>query len=404
VIDEQYDDQSDSLSIASPKHEHITLEENFTYRCCECSIDFGDSEALKIHYESKHAKVIHGWESFGLSEIALFDTTDEEVEEDAGTYPQAPEPLQTNKLLELYRCCGCMLIFDTDADLQQHSETVHASNALQVDGDNAWQCNEKHICSECGKAVHSAAYLVSHMRLHSKELPFTCTLCGARFKLVRYLKWHMAMHKGLYKCKQCDSSYKSPSELQEHMNRHTGTRAFCCFLCGNGFHNKKNLNKHLRMVHSHYYMRVMQKNSTKINHINATYVIVHLPANSGHEQIVHVDPNSRKKYICNVCGAKVLSSSYLKVHMRLHSKENPYSCNLCGARFKVARYLKWHLRKHKELYPCKQCGLSCQSYSLLQDHMKTHFVGRKYSCTFCPKFFCQKPGLINHLNKVHKSE
>lgn len=200
----------------------------------------------------------------------------------------------------------------------------------------------------------------------NEDKPHQCNVCYRAFvSKLRVREHQMGRWFERYQCAVCGMMFGRLNQCNAHERNHTA-RKVNCVACGKEFNNSKNLYRH--------------------------------------EQIVHVDPNLRKKYICNVCGAKVLSSSYLKVHMRLHSKENPYSCNLCGARFKVARYLKWHLRKHKELYPCKQCGLSFQSYSLLQDHMKSHFVGRKYSCTFCPKFFCQKPGLINHLNKVHKSE
>ncbi|XP_061516816.1 zinc finger protein OZF-like [Anopheles gambiae] len=328
--DDAYDDtQADNASIAPSDDGDDSNDKNPFYHCCECATDFSDSDTLREHYESKHANTIYGWQSFGISEISLFDSTDDEHEAKGEIlYRPLNVPPQNNPP---YKCCGCKAVFVTVDQLHQHS-TVHARNAEEFDEDKPYQCD---VCYRA---------FVSKLRVREHQM-------GRWFER--------------YQCAVCGMMFGRLNQCNAHERNHTA-RKVNCVACGKEFNNSKNLYRH--------------------------------------EQIVHVDPNSRKKYICNVCGAKVLSSSYLKVHMRLHSKENPYSCNLCGARFKVARYLKWHLRKHKELYPCKQCGLSFQSYSLLQDHMKTHFVGRKYSCSFCPKFFCQKPGLINHLNKVHKSE
>ncbi|XP_052897275.1 zinc finger protein 83-like [Anopheles moucheti] len=326
------DDHSDNDSIISSEQEQTP-----SYHCYECVIDFYSSESLKEHYQSKHANAIHGWKSFGISEISLFDTTDEEENEIIATDVESKPEKPSSKM---YYCCGCLLMFDTDIELRQHSDAVHASNAMQINEIRTFQCNicyrlftnacalenhqnieyftrfqcatcgtlfgqlaqltrhefkhmrgkftcdicdkifsnpgsmnshmkrfhtnakatksqEKHICNQCGKSVSSAAYLKTHMRLHSNEEPFACTICEARFKLYRYLKWHMAVHNGLHKCKECDASFKSPSELQDHMNSHVGSREFSCTFCGSNFCTKQNLCKHMRKVHGHYKRKKM---------------------------------------------------------------------------------------------------------------------------------------------------
>uniref|UniRef100_A0A182W7H6 Protein krueppel n=1 Tax=Anopheles minimus TaxID=112268 RepID=A0A182W7H6_9DIPT len=307
------DVESDDVSMTSSKHEQTPK-----YHCSECSIDFYTSELLQEHYQSNHANAIHGWKSFGISEISLFDTTDDEEEETVQKIPQET-PVKLS-----HRCCGCALVFDTVAELEQHSKTVHATNAVAISERKPYQCEMcfntyttqrgvidhqikrtnlmyqclfcgilfgnkfdlrfheyrhvnhtfpcnicgrkffkltnlnrhkesmhiepdlRHFCNICGAGVRSANYLKLHMRLHSKEEPYSCNLCGARFKLSRYLSWHMAVHKGAHRCDECDLSFKSASELQDHMYCHIGLKNFDCSLCSSRFCTKKNRQKHMR--------------------------------------------------------------------------------------------------------------------------------------------------------------
>ncbi|XP_053663199.1 zinc finger protein 780A-like [Anopheles marshallii] len=777
------DGLSDNESIISSEPEQTPC-----YHCYECLIDFYSSESLKEHYQSKHANAIHGWESFGISEISLFDTTDEEEDERVPT--DLVSKLENSSPSMIY-CCGCLLTFATDIELRLHSDTVHASNAMQIDEIRTFQCNicyrlftnacalenhqsieyftrfqcatcgilfgqlaqltrhefthmrgkftcdicdkifsnpgsmnshmkrfhsnvkaiktqEKHICNQCGKSVSSAAYLKTHMRLHSNEEPFACTICGARFKLYRYLKWHMAVHKGLHKCKECDASFKSPSELQDHMHSHVGSREFICTFCGSNFCTKQNLCKHMRKVHGHYKRKIinhlamnqnilcrvcastdatldvvdifddyvaeeriadillelagikisnhlamnqnilcrvcvstdtaldlmdifddyeteeriadillelagikatvddgfprnccaqcysdltsavtvrrkcieseklfhtsqdwstplmddfsdnlsiespkpnqipmyycsecsidfysseslkehyqskhanaihgwksfgicdislfdttddevdarvtpketpvktsqrccgclllfdsvteLQQHSQAVHAPNAiaanedkpfpceicykTYttkqgVIAHqmkrrnlayqcsfcgilygskfelghhenkhtnrtfdcnvcgrkffkLNALNRHKEAIHFE--QELKHTCSICGASVKTIEYLRVHMKLHSDEEPFSCNLCGARFKLYRYLSWHMKIHSGLHKCEECAISFKSPSELRDHMQRHIGSKDVHCTMCRSRFYTKKHLQKHMRTKH---
>uniref|UniRef100_A0A182PD06 C2H2-type domain-containing protein n=1 Tax=Anopheles epiroticus TaxID=199890 RepID=A0A182PD06_9DIPT len=436
LTDEQIDNQSDNVSIASPKHDATCSAEDGTYCCNECSLEFSDSNDLKKHYDAKHANVIYSWESFGISQISLFDSSDEEMQEqDKWTiHRNAAQVLHPTQVPQTFRCCGCNLIFDTDADLKQHSETTHASNALHVDGDYGFQCNvcyklftsssalgnhqniqyflrfqcatcgllfgtqlqltrhefkhmrgkftcdtcdkifstpkslrihikrfhthpetvrakEKHICSQCGKSLHSAAYLVCHLKLHSKEEPFRCNLCGARFKLVRYLQWHMAKHKQLYQCKQCESSFKSPSELEEHMNRHTGTRAFFCFICGNGFYNKKNLNKHLQYKHEH-------------PHSNLEF------------HLLHDAPEIRHYSMTDFPNNAVRNAAQISL-MLYHHSDDPYDDPADSLSVESANFKSFSLDKHA-IYHCCECVMDFYDSDALEEHYESKHANTIY--------------------------
>uniref|UniRef100_A0A182XZU9 Uncharacterized protein n=1 Tax=Anopheles stephensi TaxID=30069 RepID=A0A182XZU9_ANOST len=315
-----FDDQSDNVSMTSIKAEQLSL-----YRCWECSIDFYNAEQLREHYESLHANAIHGWKSFGISEVSLFDSTDDEA-------PTRRVVAERKPVKQCYRCCGCPLVFDTLAELQQHSKTEHAPHAIEPTEDKPFQCEicyhtyttkwgvvghrstktmlnhqcaycgalygsiqrlrdhehthtnhsidcnlcgkmfyksthlkrhqesvhvdpslrKKYSCNVCGVRVNTTAYLKNHMKLHSSETPFACKLCGVSFKLKMYLHWHMIKHRGVHKCMECETAFKTQSELLDHSHVHEGTRQFGCNLCSGRYTTAKNLTKHMRQKHAQF--------------------------------------------------------------------------------------------------------------------------------------------------------
>uniref|UniRef100_A0A1S4HE19 Uncharacterized protein n=1 Tax=Anopheles gambiae TaxID=7165 RepID=A0A1S4HE19_ANOGA len=322
---EQYDDkQFDKLSVASSDQENATLGKSPFYHCCECGTDFFDSDTLQNHYESMHANAVHGWESFGISEISFFDSTDDEVED---TPSKDNVPYEDKGIP--HRCCGCKYLFDTETELQLHCETVHRPNAMKVDEDRPAQCN---ICYQtfttaCGMRVHQRAMRV---------LRYQCAVCGKLFGNRAACIIHETNH-------------------EDHQ--------LSCDLCAKKFTNRKYLNIH--------------------------------------KQNVHTDPETRKKYVCNVCGTSVHSASYLKAHMMLHSEDAPYACSLCEHRFKLLMYLNRHMKWHRGVYTCKQCGLRVKSASSLSNHMASHTGIQQYSCSICCSKYRYKESLKKHLRRKH---
>lgn len=52
-------------------------------------------------------------------------------------------------------------------------------------------------------------------------------------------------------------------------------------------------------------------------------------------------------FVCDICGFKCHTRSYLREHSVSHTSDRPFQCDICFARFKSKRYLSRHKKIHK---------------------------------------------------------
>uniref|UniRef100_A0A336KKG1 CSON012698 protein n=1 Tax=Culicoides sonorensis TaxID=179676 RepID=A0A336KKG1_CULSO len=215
-------------------------------------------------------------------------------------------------------------------------------------------------CQICRKILSKLSSYNYHMDLHSDVEKYQCDQCDARFKTKNAYTGHLATHSGMYKCENCDKSYRQLASLKTHMLSHNQTTAkpFICNICDKDFTQKSGLKKHL-LTHSDLKMfKCTEENCGKEFRYSSNYY-VHLKSHRG-----------EKNFECDVCSKKFSSKEQTKRHKLIHTGEKPFVCDVCNRAFN---------RK-----------------SALTIHMGIHEKVKKYRCVKCDKGFNQPQGLKTH--------
>ena len=215
-------------------------------------------------------------------------------------------------------------------------------------------------CYYCGESKRfiRGGQLINHLRTHTGERPFKCTLCPAAFSSSTNLKMHTLIHTGerKYSCNTCNKRFTRNEYLQKHVEKvHQGIKRFTCPICNKNF--KGHLKLHMR------------------THDND------------------------RPYQCTKCNANFKQKSHLHVHLRTHTGEKPYMCKYCKRSFSHSNSLQTHIKAHKgeRNYQCQLCSKAFLQLPHLKKHMKyIHKKDKPYVCMPCDEYFKTKSELESH--------
>ncbi|XP_053395916.1 zinc finger protein 70-like [Mercenaria mercenaria] len=129
-------------------------------------------------------------------------------------------------------CRFCGKVLSNKSALRQH-EAVHT-------GLGRYQC--------CEKVFHSKSNLTRHRcTKHDEVRTFVCVECHKAFPTNADLTRHKKREKKIgLKCDICGVTVAGKTDLQEHLDSHSGKKNHRCEECGRVYRYRRNLSRHMK--------------------------------------------------------------------------------------------------------------------------------------------------------------
>ncbi|CDQ84922.1 unnamed protein product [Oncorhynchus mykiss] len=106
------------------------------------------------------------------------------------------------------------------------------------------KCNKRYSCEICGKTERKKHRMTSHMITHT-GLPFSCDICGEKFKFQNYLNRHQRSKHTVktYSCSVCEKTFRQATSRDRHERGHAG-KNYWCSNCGEMFRERGDRDAH----------------------------------------------------------------------------------------------------------------------------------------------------------------
>jgi len=245
-------------------------------KCRFCNASFTRKDSLLIHMQGRHAvysctmceEIFEGaYRKKGNSNpFSRYLNHNKEKHDGKASFSFN---LRKNEIGE-HKCQQCIKSFSTMANMYYHMATDHTelkcvfceysivnkSHAL-LEHLRIHTGEKIHVCEFCGKKFTARKTLANHVKLHTGEKNYSCTQCGAKFAQLNGLIVHWKKHIGkvvvdpldALMCKVCGWKFKNIKHLRRHEAVHSGVK-FLCNMCKSTFSRRDKLTVHMKKKHS----------------------------------------------------------------------------------------------------------------------------------------------------------
>uniref|UniRef100_A0A1A8RPF7 C2H2-type domain-containing protein n=1 Tax=Nothobranchius rachovii TaxID=451742 RepID=A0A1A8RPF7_9TELE len=297
---------------------------------------------------------------------------------------------------------------------EEEEETGQSLSPAEQEASNQSSPKLLDRCPQCGKCFIYRSQVIRHLRSNracgsaltpgavqlriipedpEEPRPFrsnTCFQCNTSFKTKSELRTHLRSHRArpVYQCAQCDRVFYHLSSLTNHKQTHLDKTGFACSRCNKMFATAKERDSH-RLQHRGVDLSCSlceQKFSSQ------TLLLRHLQTHSAE--------GAELCYSCRFCEKTFTGVTQLRIHQRTHTSRS-FQCDQCDKSYGSLAGLQTHRASHSSdsHFLCSQCGKRFKTREGLEGHMRTHTGERPFRCPHCPKDFTALAGLNVHVRQ-----
>ncbi|CAG9570360.1 unnamed protein product [Danaus chrysippus] len=346
ITKEQFDEEKQNM-MKDPKYV------NSVYRCVDCIKGFIFKESYDKHM-LKHSKTMGEFEC-------------DVCKQRMSTMEKLLSHQKYHKIR--YKCTACELVRISRLTITDHYRACHMQDSFH------------YKCPQCDKTFKRQISLKKHISYsHINRGRSTCSYCHKSYANKEVLKGHLirahpsevsSTSAPQHVCAECGLGFRAPSQLRNHMIKHSDNRNFYCVECDRSFKSDAALKQHLKVA---------------LPHVN----YMELPLK------------------CTHCDKRFSIRRDLERHVnRVHLNIKPHQCDKCDK----AYINGWSLREHKSYahdgrkrplkFPCPYCDKIFDRNATCKAHVRTHTGERPYGCVRCGARFSQASVLATHVRLVH---
>ncbi|EDW61704.1 zinc finger protein 224 [Drosophila virilis] len=371
-----------------------------TYSCSECSANFETRGRLNAHMRSVHGSVIS-------CELCSREFATE------ATYNLH---MKTHLIIEreVHVCSNCGLLSENNDKMMAHVGNEDSA-CLGMDV-YAEQLRNAYICEYCSAYFKHKSDLSAHRDsgVH-KDGFFFCQPCGKEFADMKLYRHHLrnfqqqrtdVAHRRLeiglyYMCdyEDCTEAYINWNSLYTHKRRthdaickrepQAKYNEWICQFCQKECRSKMSLSVHVARSHNN--------NNVICPLCKASY--------KDKEALAKHNAYWHEPIECQLCLKVVKNRRNYDTHMNVvHSNNKRYLCSVCQKGFYHKSEMEAHQRLHTQSFSCEHCSFITRNKKSLSVHvLGQHFKRFAFECKICDKRFGRRPGLSNHMQRVHGS-
>ncbi|CAO1440154.1 unnamed protein product [Diamesa serratosioi] len=227
--------------------------------------------------------------------------------------------------------------------------------------------------------------------------------CQTKLSRFPSIVMHFAKHiqPEAFQCNICGYMVSRPKFLQRHQQTHLpeSEKPLACDKCEKKFCWKGALSNHLIN-----HQPVESRKSFVCHLCGRSY------QNAGslcsHKKLAHSEPKEKVTQFCELCAKSFSTRTGLKEHMLTHNddrEKQQLQCKICLKWLMNQRCLKTHMLLHSSKeFNCEHCDYATKKIKLLNNHMITkHSENKPFKCPDCEKSFKLKRALTIHVNQNH---